>query len=240
MALSPVVLKLARSAIGFARKKHPGRPIRALSLGFPDVLATREQITDIFGALPDDAFVARANSDRILHWHRATDLLPCVYEPDVLLRHLSVDLDCLDMRAWRGGEIIADLNEPLPAQLKESYELVIDAGTIEHCFNAPQALKNVAELLAIDGVLIQCSPLNAYNHGYWNFNPNVFADFYGGNGFKIHLLQGLTGDLRAGHRLFDVPADARFENAPANSNLVCVCQRTEIRSIRWPTQQKYR
>jgi len=82
-------------------------------------------------------------------------------------------------------------------------------------------------------------PLNAHNHGYWNFNPNVFADFLGKNGFKIQLLTGMTGDIKTGYRFFDVPEQHRFDNAPPGSILVCVCQRTAAQEFVWPNQQKY-
>ncbi len=47
----------------------------------------------------------------------------------------------VDLVASRGGERILDLNGPLEADLVGGFDVVLDAGTMEHCFNVGQAVR---------------------------------------------------------------------------------------------------
>lgn len=62
--------------------------------------------------------------------------------------------------------------------MKEQYQLVIDTGTLEHCFNVGQAFMNVAVSVSIGGVILQAAPLNRFNHGFWSFSPTADHDFF--------------------------------------------------------------
>ena len=111
---------------------------RILSLGYPDILATKEDIIRIFGVEPA-SFV---NTGK---WHRVNYPLP---ETTALFQQLGCELVCVDVHASRGVERIVDLNAP--AELGK-YDIVMDMGTIEHCFNIGQALKNAVNAVDIGG-----------------------------------------------------------------------------------------
>src|SRR5437868_7080601 len=53
----------------------------------------------------------------------------------------------LDASDFEGAEFVHDLNRPLPAELKQRFDLVYDGGTLEHVFDFPVALKNCMEML---------------------------------------------------------------------------------------------
>lgn len=89
----------------------------------------------------------------------------------------------IDFDPNEGCSIIHDLNEPLPDDQSCKYDLVIENGTLEHIFDIKTALGNVARAVAEGGMVCHVSPLDAFNHGFYNFSLNVFNDFYRVNGF---------------------------------------------------------
>ena len=79
---------------------------------------------------------------------------------------------------------VLDLNKPVPASMEGQYDLVSDAGTLEHCFDVKEALFNTVRLLKPGGHVCFCSPMSGYvDHGFYSFSPTLFRDFYGQNGF---------------------------------------------------------
>src|SRR5215204_23623 len=48
----------------------------------------------------------------------------------------------LDVSSYQGSEIIANLNHPLPQEHLGRYDVVVDAGTLEHLANLSTALEN--------------------------------------------------------------------------------------------------
>lgn len=57
-----------------------------------------------------------------------------------------METDYFDIQKVRENEIILDLNEELPIMYEKKYDLVIDTGTHEHCFNAGTAFTNMLKL----------------------------------------------------------------------------------------------
>ena len=98
--------------------------------------------------------------------------------------HLGVELHALDYSDYEGAELVHDLNEPIPPEWAGRYRTILDGGTLEHVFDVRQALRNTGDLLAVDGRVIHFSPLNNYvNHGFWQFSPTLFFDFYQANNY---------------------------------------------------------
>ena len=104
---------------------------------------------------------------------------------------------------------VLDLNLPVPADLRGQFDLVYDGGTMEHCFNAPQVMRNAASLAASNGLVIHHVPMNNWvDHGFYQFSPTLFFDFYGAAAFedlqmKIHFV--------ARHRESYLPYDPRID-----------------------------
>jgi SAM-dependent methyltransferase len=82
------------------------------------------------------------------------------------------------------ADIQLDFSQELPSHLSGSAQLVIDMGTSEHIFNVAQVFKNIVQLLKVGGVVIHLSPVSWFNHGFYNFNPLLFNEFYTANGFR--------------------------------------------------------
>jgi len=64
---------------------------------------------------------------------------------------------------------------------------VTDAGSLEHVFNYPVAIKNCMELLHAGGVFLSITPANNFmGHGFYQFSPELFFSvFTSKNGFEI-------------------------------------------------------
>jgi SAM-dependent methyltransferase len=110
---------------------------------------------------------------------------------DNLFRYLGAEtVDSMDYSDYEGAGIIHDLNQPLPESLKSSYDVVFDAGTLEHVFNFPVAIKSCMELLKVGGSLILHTPANNYfGHGFYQFSPELyFRVLSEENGFHVERM----------------------------------------------------
>lgn len=86
-------------------------------------------------------------------------------------------LHSLDVSDYQDSEIIVDLNSPLAPEFIESYDIVIDAGTLEHVSNMSTGLSNIFKLLKKEGIYLFGLPSNNWiDHGFFQFSPTFFKD----------------------------------------------------------------
>lgn len=90
----------------------------------------------------------------------------------------------LDVSDYEGCDIVHDLNNPIPNSLRGRFDVVFDAGTVEHVFSTKDAFFNIAGLCRMGGVAVHFAPVDMVNHGFVNFNSYIFQDFYESNGFE--------------------------------------------------------
>lgn len=145
---------------------------KVLSLGYPDILAKPEEIQRIFGYMP-----TRFSDQNT--WHGVAHPLPDTLE---LFEKVGATLTVVDFTPERGMERIADLNYPHDLG---KFDLVIDPGTLEHCFHIGQALMNAANAVKAGGKIFHLSPVSMINHGFYNLCPTLYFDFYTQNGWKV-------------------------------------------------------
>jgi hypothetical protein len=239
MALVPLTLGVISDAL--KKVQAAGcESRRVLSLGYPDILASQAQLARLFGSETVQKLGVRADSESILRWHHATGVTDRVVEASALFAALGFELDVLDIAEARGGEIIQDLNEPMDSALIGRYAAVIDAGTLEHCFNIAQAAKNVASAVALGGFVMHGNPLNMYNHGFYNLNPTWYHDFYEDNGFTVSSVQIVIDAVSETPRVANAPPFGRFQSIPDNASLLVIAHRKAITELKWPVQRKYR
>ncbi|MFA6973572.1 MAG: hypothetical protein WC238_02405 [Parcubacteria group bacterium] len=93
------------------------------------------------------------------------------------------DMDKFDFDKPR---IIHDLQCPIDNKFHNFFNLIIDSGTLEHIFDAKAAMENIVRITKIGGFVLQIIPAQNYlNHGFYQFSPTFFYDFYVNNGFEI-------------------------------------------------------
>lgn len=99
----------------------------------------------------------------------------------------NCEVETMDVSAYENPEHVWDLNQPIPDSLVGQFDLVIDGGTMEHVFDVRQTLRNISKLLKVGGRVIHCSPATNWGeHGFYQFSPTLFYDYYSANGFQGH------------------------------------------------------
>jgi hypothetical protein len=105
-----------------------------------------------------------------------------------LLRLLGAEDICsLDASHYEHASIVHDMNTPVPDSLKHRFSAVIDAGTLEHVFNFPTAIRNCMEMVESGGHLLLMTPTNNFmGHGFYQFSPELFFRVLSGeNGYEM-------------------------------------------------------
>jgi hypothetical protein len=96
----------------------------------------------------------------------------------------AVKVDSFDYSDYENATHLVDMNKPLA--IEETYDTVFDGGSIEHIYNAPQALANVSAMCAHQGQILHMLPANNFcGHGFWQFSPELFFSLYSeSNGYE--------------------------------------------------------
>lgn len=88
---------------------------------------------------------------------------------------------------WEGVDYLFDLNGEVPTELIGRFDVVFEAGTIQHLFHLPNVLCNIHSLLKPGGRVIHgmCTSNNHVDHGFYMFSPTLFWDYYTANRYRI-------------------------------------------------------
>lgn len=85
----------------------------------------------------------------------------------------------MDFSDYEGAQILHDLNKPLPEKLHNSFDFILDGGTLEHVFNVAQAFTNVFDMLRPGGTFVSATPFNGWpGHGFYQFQPDLVWSFW--------------------------------------------------------------
>ena len=115
----------------------------------------------------------------------------------------ATSVDSLDYAAYEGATVLHDLNQPLPEELKDQWDTVIDSGTIEHVFDFPQAMRTYMELVKPGGSLILMTTANNFfGHGFYQFSAELFFRiFTRENGFDLKRIEVGEDEMLVGKLL---------------------------------------
>ena len=230
MAISGDNLKRVIDSIGALREQSG--VVRVLSLGYPDLLVSSAEMEALIGAELTVNLAVRKDSADIIAAHGQEQTLDRVFDAHDLFEKLECDFTVFDISRIRGDEQLVDLNHPVPSEWLGYFHLIIDPGTLEHCFNVAMAIKNIAMMAAPQGRILHHNPLTHLNHGFYNFSPTFYFDFYAFNGFEILEYPLIDqGSLD--------PWDMHYQAMPPTFNNL-LATRCEQREIGWPPQGYYR
>lgn len=180
---------LALPALRLLAREHKKKPLQdpILTIGRQCVYATIEDITKMLRKenltvhpLP----FTQSTITNIPAWKNTPNKK---YTSDQIFFQLLTGLPvvALDISDYEGAEYVWDLNNPIPNDWTHKFGTVIDSGSLEHVFNIKQALINMNRLTAPHGKIIHITPANNYlEHGFFQFSPTLFVDYYGVNKFK--------------------------------------------------------
>jgi SAM-dependent methyltransferase len=95
--------------------------------------------------------------------------------------------DSADVSDFEGATVIHDFNQPgLAGAARKQFDFVFDGGTIEHVFHVPNMMRNIFDVTKIGGFVLHAAPSNNHcDHGFYQFSPTFFHDWYAANGWTI-------------------------------------------------------
>lgn len=87
----------------------------------------------------------------------------------------ATELVSIDASRYEGASRVHDMNEELPDDLVDRFSFVLDAGTLEHIFDFPTAIRNCMRMVQEGGHLMIVTPTNnEAGHGLYQFSPELF------------------------------------------------------------------
>jgi len=111
--------------------------------------------------------------------------------------HVSIDINGLL------GSVPLDLNEPLPLQYVNRFDVVTNYGTIEHVNNQYQVFKNMHDMCKVGGIMIHTFPLVGtwIPHGRYYYSMEFVRTFADVVKYEIHSLSSIRSYVRRGKRV---------------------------------------
>ncbi len=180
---------LALPALRLIIEEHKKKPLEGpiLTIGRQCIYATLDDIRALL--MGEDLKIHDIPSDQSLEtnipaWENSPN---SKYTSDQVFFKMLTGLPvfALDVSDYEGAEYVWDLNNPIPEHLLHMFGTVIDSGSLEHVFDIKQGLINMNRLTSNNGRIIHLTPANNYlEHGFYQFSPTLFIDYYGANNFK--------------------------------------------------------
>ena len=175
MAISRAYLSILKAVLDKRDTSGLHTPrTRAICISYPDINVTTKDMSQILGKeiLPKLKIRTDFSQYKSIDG-KLVSPTHAVYDTESVLENIGIDADFIDIKKLRGPEKIVDLNEPLPAEFHDSYDLVIDVGTLEHCFNVGNAFKSMCQMAKVGAHVVTLAPMSMVNHGFWNFSPTA-------------------------------------------------------------------
>ncbi len=99
----------------------------------------------------------------------------------------AVHTDSIDASDYEGASRVLDLNQPVPPDLDGAFTVVLDAGTLEHVFDFPRAIRSCMQMVQPGGHLLSVTAANNMTgHGFYQFSPELFYRVLSeSNGFAV-------------------------------------------------------
>jgi SAM-dependent methyltransferase len=120
-----------------------------------------------------------------------------------LFKMLGADtVDTIDYSPYENCSIVHDLNLPIDTKYHNSFDYILDAGTIEHIYDVKTVIDNYKNILRVDGVIAILTVCNNFaGHGFYQFSPEFFRTIFSRQaGFETISLD-----------LYELTSDESFE-----------------------------
>src|SRR5581483_8102017 len=104
-------------------------------------------------------------------------------------------VETLDYSNYEGASLVHDMNRPVDEGLHQRFDTVIEAGSPEHVFQFPTAVRNLMMMTRPGGRIFMTTVANNLcGHGFYQFSPElIYRIFSPENGFErptVVLLEG--------------------------------------------------
>lgn len=169
---------------------------KVLTLGVQDCYFTYDEVVPFLAAKgllrcrPDPSDVELTTGFKWAADSEPNKYATCIHQKSLfaMLGFLPDNVCSLDGNKYEGADLVHDLNVPM-TDMAATYDLIFDGGTIEHVFSIKDALFNCVTMCRMGGAVVHYGPAAILNHGYYNFNAELFHDFYLANGFQKVVLK---------------------------------------------------
>lgn len=151
----------------------------------------------------------------------------------------ATKVDVIDIIAHKGCERIVDLNWDNAWPF--TCDLVINPGTLEHCFNIGAAWVNVWTPLSVGGYVMHVMPATMLNHGFWNVNPIAVQDWCMANGGEVVQMEFATNGTQQHVKPMPMlKGSSGRGHLPPETVMYALCRKIKAISSAWPAQGCYR
>lgn len=210
-----------------------------VSLGYPDIIVPEAMLRRFLDEDALEGLSYRPDSASIVRWHGLSQFIDKVPEADDLFSRMGIELSVIDFKQVRGDEIIVDLNVPIPEELIGQFDFVFDGGTMEHCFNVAQAVTNILGMAKVGGYILHGNPLIHINHGFYNFSPTFYYDFYTQNGHKLASAPMATRNNGVETEVIVLDPIQRRKDIPVETGITVIIEKCNDSPPKFPVQSKY-
>lgn len=150
----------------------------------------------------------------------------------------ATNVDVVDVIAHKGYERIMDLNLDT---FSTSHDLLINPGTLEHCFNIGMAWWNTWDALTVGGYAMHVMPVTMLNHGFWNVNPIAIEDWCAANGGEVVEMEFAINGTRESVKKSAIGGGASGRGQfPPETVMYALCRKVTMQHLKWPAQGVYR
>ncbi len=127
----------------------------------------------------------------------------------------------MDVSKYESAEIIHDLNNPVPKELYNNFDFIIDGGTFDHIFDIKTAFENVVKMLKDGGRVLQWNAASNFTGTvYTSFGPDLFYDYYVVNKFidcKVYVVEVDSISQRNDWDFYEFKGDEGFSHFKSNN-----------------------
>jgi hypothetical protein len=226
-------------------RRHAGAAPRVLSLGYPDLLIGPDFMSRYMPHSDARDIKVRPDSEAVATQHNFPS--DRIFDARDFFSRLGASLDVVDFADLGHGEIVLNLNDPVNWKWRLRYDLIIDPGTIEHCFNVGTAMSNVVGMLEVGGFVYHQAAILFCNHGFYSLSPTFFVDFYATNGFDVAQPHCWGPAFNAAMDADGIvtpylPIDHGDERTDIGAGILFGCyvgRKRERTPITWPIQYRY-
>lgn len=178
--------------------EHNNHPIKGnvLTLGQQAVYATLDGVRSLIkyhNILTEELPEGFDTKNKIPSWNE-TYMKRFTNAQTVLTLLGAQKVSVADCSGYESPDYLLDLNNDIGKELENQFDVILDVGTLEHVFDIPTALFNLAKMLKIGGQIILILPASgSIDHGFYSFSPTLLFDFFSNNGFhnfSCYLLEG--------------------------------------------------
>jgi hypothetical protein len=226
-------------------------PIKVLSVGYPDLVLTKRSYAKFLKDFSVSSDVTACQAT-VMDWHRLDSSRYVALSLKKILQAMyNVEFNYFDINEGTGlsediGDFIRiDLNHPV--SLVNRFDIIVDSGTAEHCFNIGNVFFIYHQLLSGGGFLYQWTPFISPNHGFYSINPTLYYDLareglFQLEDYRLHLFANYRAYFKCKSRFVPFRPTSKFRLWPffsSSTMLNEVILRKSSDQFTFPVQSKY-